>query len=381
MRLAIYGTGKTAEYVWSVLQKRTINNQEVVYFVRSEKNADTFHGIKLISAEDIVYSDFDYLVVASDWYYEEILAHLESLNNGYEANHNKVMKYDALFPKDWDRARRSMPYLSCSVSSDIVYIFRNDDLYIPNCMCEMGESYSRETIDAFFELSGKYLKKDKLQPGRKGYFLDIGANIGTTSIYVSKAIDPELKIIGFEAGQTNSDLFKVNCILNHTANIKVEALGLSDTDEEKEFCYYTENSGSSHVFDSFIIENGGNELNIGRTKLVKLDDYLRANNICPEEITYIWIDTEGYESKIIAGAMRTLSAKRIPLCMELNPSAYQKQKTMEMYLANIQKVFSYFLDMYEYIAGREEVYSISEMRNFISEMRQKGKKQTDVFLF
>lgn len=44
-----------------------------------------------------------------------------------------------------------------------------------------------------------------------------------------------------------------------------------------------------------------------------LDDYLASRNISAQDIDYIWMDTEGYESRVIRGAVQTLQTKRIPL--------------------------------------------------------------------
>ena len=52
----------------------------------------------------------------------------------------------------------------------------------------------------FFELSNKYYGGQN-----KKYFLDIGASIGTTSIYVKKKFGKDLCVIGFEQSKEKFD--------------------------------------------------------------------------------------------------------------------------------------------------------------------------------
>lgn len=86
-------------------------------------------------------------------------------------------------------------------------------------------------------------------------------------------------------------------------------------------------------------------------KVKRLDDYLTDRRISPDEIEYIWMDAEGYESKIVAAAIKTLLTKKIPLLAEFNLHAYSRQNILEMYYGNIQKTYSHFI----YFAGRSRI--------------------------
>ena len=92
MKIAVYGTGDVGEYVWRMSQKRKLPPVEIVYFVRSDKDRDSFHGIQLRAVGDISYEDFDYLVIASDLYAGEMMARLEEARNGCERYRDKVVR-------------------------------------------------------------------------------------------------------------------------------------------------------------------------------------------------------------------------------------------------------------------------------------------------
>lgn len=119
MKIAVYGTGKVAQSFYNIIKKKGI---KIVYFVQTKKTAEYFCGYKVISADEIDYSEIDYLVIASNIYYQEMISHLKNLNNGYELNRHKVVKARDCIPKIWESFQNYMPYISCKVDKDIIYI-------------------------------------------------------------------------------------------------------------------------------------------------------------------------------------------------------------------------------------------------------------------
>ncbi len=372
MRIAVYGIGRVAQGFCNKVED--MKNIEILYFVQSKKTEDYFHNKKVISADEIDYSKIDNLIIASNIYYEEIIAYLKNLNNDYELNKDKV-KSAADFPVVWEDIQRYMPYASCKVCKDIVYISSSEDDGIGGAMFKSGRNYPDDMIHVFFELAEKYYKTTK-QPN-KGYFLDIGANIGTTSIYIKKKIDNNLKIIGFEAGKSNYDLFRINCILNQVEDIRVELLGLSDSNIRKKYRYVAKNSGGSGIVEDDF--EGGVE--ISTIDMMKLDDYLEKNYISSEEIDYIWMDTEGHEYEIITGGFKTLQAKKIPLLQEFNAVHYIGKRSLECYCEKIGSIYDYFIDVHEYMNGKINIIPIAQIYDFAKKMEKEGTAQTDLFFF
>lgn len=240
-------------------------------------------------------------------------------------------------------------------------------------MFTTGRNFSDNMIHVFFELVEKYY--ESATRSRTGYFFDIGANIGTTSIYVKKIINENLRIIGFEAGRSNYDLFRMNCILNQVEDIKAELIGLSDSNTSKKYRYDAKNSGGSGIVEDDF--QGGAEISI--IDMMKLDDYLKKNNISPEEIDYIWMDTEGYEYEIIAGGFETLQAKKIPLLQEFNAVHYIRKGSLEAYCKKIEVIYKHFLDVREYMCGKINIIPINQIYNFAKKMEKEGRPQTDLF--
>lgn len=375
MKIAVYGAGKVAERFCRRCENAG-ESMDIVYFVQTEKTMDHFQGKKVIAAQEIDYSQFDNLIIASDKYFDEILSFLKKLDKGFELYKDKIMRYSDLYLRRWENARTVMPYISCKVCKDIVYITTSEDRAIAMPMIKTGYNFSENLIKAFFSMTAQYYGTKGVAKGFNGYFLDIGANIGTTSIYVKKKINHNLHIIGFEPGKSNYDLFRVNCILNQTEDIKAEPFGLSNTNTTKKYWYNVTNSGGSSLTGD---ESEGE--NISTVNVMKLDDYLNGNKISPYDIEYIWMDAEGHESYILEGAMETLTAKKIPLLQESSPISYYKQGRLEKYCNSIAQIYDGFIDVHEYINGQINPMPIAQIHDFAMRMIKENKIATDLFFY
>ncbi len=120
------------------------------------------------------------------------------------------------------------------------------------------------------------------------------------------------------------------------------------------------------------------EENTSTVKLASLDRYLLEKSILPREIRYIWLDVEGYESRVIEGAMGTLKACKIPLFTEFNPFKYEKHNELEKFIENLSTIYSFFIDQSDYVE-EEKVIPIEKLKDLVKEMREKGVGQKNLF--
>ena len=125
--------------------------------------------------------------------------------------------------------------------------------------------------------------------------MDIGANIGFYSLYLSQHI-PDAKIIAFEPDPYNADRFKKNIEVNNFKNIKICEYAISDNN-----CIgilmmnITKNRGGSSLLVSQIPWQKKEE-----TREVTCKTLLNAiheNNI--KNISVLKLDIEGYEFPVL----------------------------------------------------------------------------------
>ena len=147
--------------------------------------------------------------------------------------------------------------------------------------------------------------------------VDIGANIGTTSIpaltkgFFKNAIviEPEIK---------NFRILMSNIYLNNLEK-RITAHNLALTDKENSLLYleiFKEGNNGKHKISKENLSNKKfDSENIQKAKGNTLDKI--APNITRED-SLIWMDAEGYEGIILKGANSTI-VKKIPLVVEFDP--------------------------------------------------------------
>ncbi|MBE6838046.1 MAG: FkbM family methyltransferase [Ruminococcus sp.] len=371
MKIAIYGTGEYAHRLLNCLKSDT----EIVYFVESNPSEKYCEGKKILRADEINTDDFQYLVIAVAAH-DEIVSHLNSVFDDYN---NTVGKKVINFS---DFICNVLNYFECEIVSTtegLQYICEKNDLAMRKAMLETGKTFSYDQIKKFFELTDRHYGKRK----RNGIFLDIGANIGTTSIYVKKLINPDLRIIGFEPCKRIWKLFRANCILNDAEDIQAMNYGVGSKNGTEQFFFSIVNPGGSGLKREIDLPD---REYIEDVDIIALDYYLETNNITADEIDYIWLDVEGFESEVIKGAMKTLTSKKIPFIQEFNPLDYTDWETYE---ENIKSVYDNFIVVDECGIDNKDtdiIYSTSQLKEYADKLLEfqsikKAQVWADLFFF
>ena len=122
--------------------------------------------------------------------------------------------------------------------------------------------------------------------------LDIGANIGITSIYLTNKF-PNAKIFSFEPLLENYDILKKNT--ENYKNIKVFNFGLGQKDEALDI--FLSDDSENFGGGSFFPEVGGASNSKVKCEIRNIQNTLTGLNV--KEIDLIKIDTEGAEFDIL----------------------------------------------------------------------------------
>jgi len=149
-----------------------------------------------------------------------------------------------------------------------------------------------------------------------GLILDVGGNIGLTSLAMSFAA-PASRVVAFEPSPRNAALFARNT--GSHRGIALERRGLGD--RPGKFDFITPPAGAnSHVAQQdyeFAHDPGFHPAEVAITTL---DDYM-DNLGADERIVLIKIDVEGFEPNVLAGARNLLARHRPLVWMEFNSVA------------------------------------------------------------
>lgn len=243
-------------------------------------------------------------------------------------------------------------FATCTVDN-ISYIATVNDASIMPYMKHTGCNFSKENMDIFYYLANKYYDIKNKQ----GFFLDIGANIGTTSVYFKKNLDNNVNLIAFEPGKMNYKLLRTNYILNDVEEgSRIENVGLGNDKGTSIFHTCEFNPGASSVVLDY---SSGNKDEV--IQITTLDDYLFESGINADDIKYIWIDVEGMEPLVIEGAMKTLRKNPVPIHMEFSPYLWNDINNFNEIVSNLQIIYSKFMYISEVVNGKEITYDIREL--------------------
>lgn len=163
-----------------------------------------------------------------------------------------------------------------------------------------------------WELFELYALRDFLRDtaGPSGVFLDIGANIGVHSLYMSRFA---AKVASIEPYPPVLERFRKSLELNHISNIRIYPVGYSNEEGELPFYAPPESNLGTGSFDaSFSTENRL----LGYLPLVVGDRHLAAEGI--SRVDLIKVDIEGYERYALLGLTQTLRTNRPIVVFELN---------------------------------------------------------------
>lgn len=153
----------------------------------------------------------------------------------------------------------------------------------------------------------KYINKDST-------VMDIGANFGTHSLYMSKlakqviAIEPQRYIFNQLCG---------NIFINDIHNIYPYNLAVSDTPGFLKLPYSVDYSNPENDSASLTLTND-TDISLDSIPCIKLDDFLSESNI---KIDFIKIDSQGYDCLIMKGAKNIIQRDKPYLIFEVENEA------------------------------------------------------------
>jgi FkbM family methyltransferase len=151
--------------------------------------------------------------------------------------------------------------------------------------------------------------------------VNVGANIGTVAV-------PLIKHFGFAHGVAcepepgNFDLLRLNILANGLEDcIEAVRAAVGTSESEVEFGVFEESSGQHMVVrderlrSKFTDQEGRRILTVpGAT----LDGLLAERQIDPGSVGLVWVDTQGHEAHVLAGASQLL-ARPVPMLIEFHP--------------------------------------------------------------
>lgn len=171
---------------------------------------------------------------------------------------------------------------------------------------------------------------------RDSIVCDIGSNLGSWSVYMSKCVDLSGHVYAFEPQKMVYYQLCGNLFLNQCTNVTAHQVALGTHEQNNETIQLTSvdptNIGGTKIFDSFPNNEHPEHTTVGSiTTIRSLDSY----NISPQ---FLKIDVEGYELNVLKGAQQTLErAQYPPFVFEawLWPSFREEKEKLFQYICSL----------------------------------------------
>jgi len=161
-----------------------------------------------------------------------------------------------------------------------------------------------ELVDTFIVQQYRY--DNIVEPKLGDIVFNVGAYVGDTALWFSKAVGPQGKVYAFEPEPSNFAKLKANLERNNVTNVVPLQLALSENEGETKF------SGSGGA--SAIAETASGTI----VKVTTLDRFVETNKL--PRVDFIKMDVEGHELKVLAGASGTIRTFKPSLAL----SAYHR---------------------------------------------------------
>lgn len=178
--------------------------------------------------------------------------------------------------------------------------------------------------------------------------IDVGANVGTTSVTALGTFGFE-RAICFEPLPRNRELLSLNLAYNGLEERSaIVQVALSDRPGNVVFEVAPKNPSDGRVRVPGETTDGGAFGEEGWSTVevptATLDSYVESGDVDPDSVGLVWIDAQGHEGQILAGA-RTLLANHVPIVIEFWPYALRRAGGLEALVETVSTHFSQLLDL------------------------------------
>ena len=111
-----------------------------------------------------------------------------------------------------------------------------------------------------------------------------------------------------------------------------------------------------------------------------LDTWLARLRVDPDAVTFVKVDVQGYEMRVLEGASALLAKRHVAWQMELGPALLSAAgASLADVCAKVQQYFTHFIDLNGDIMGprRQEIDKLPQSLAYMAESRS----QTDVLFY
>ncbi|MFK7745933.1 MAG: FkbM family methyltransferase [Roseobacter sp.] len=239
--------------------------------------------------------------------------------------------------------------------------------FIGRLVIEKGD-WSRRVTDQIIDRI-----EERRSDTQRGAWLEIGANIGTQSVYAGKR-DVFTQLICIEPDPLNQRLLEINLRSNGLQDIsRVIGVGVSDSSSTMSLHRAPGNSGGASLMPELENRAEGSEDLLRSSSHVDVPvlsgpDLIAEIGLKPIDIEFIWVDVEGFELRVLSSLLPELQHS-VPVFFEYKPFFHKPDARAEFE----DMIFGNYASVTEILRNGDEV--TLDRAGF-----QKISQETDILL-
>ena len=178
--------------------------------------------------------------------------------------------------------------------------------------------------------------------------IDAGANEGLYTLFLSKLVGANGRVIAFEPSQREYERLQANLSMNDLSNVTAWRTGLYDRSATTQLTVAVDKHAGQNTLGEFMYQGvavAGRET----IELARLDDWVAAHGVT--KVDFVKLDIEGAEVAALRGAEQTLRRDKPALLLEVAPDALAKQGASRAALVELLKSLGYTLYTFDAATG------------------------------
>jgi FkbM family methyltransferase len=242
-----------------------------------------------------------------------------------------------------DRASRGSFFVSAADYAPLIGVRARDAVYVVSTDDRsVGRSLFVTRARGEMDLLVTALRVlERLGEGqvRTRTLLDVGANIGTTSIFAltSQGFPAAIAI---EPQPDTFRLLRMNVVANDLEErVRTFQCAVSDADGTARMSNPAK-SGNAKILPPDLRKRV-REIAVPSRKL---DSMVESGDIASDEIGLVWLDVQGHEGHVLAGASR-LTERGIPVVLEFSPRLLTRSEGLEPLVGALSRDYTDIVDL------------------------------------
>ena len=200
--------------------------------------------------------------------------------------------------------------------------------------------------------------------------IDAGANFGHYALVAAKFVGSAGRVIAFEPNTETFQLLQSNIAMLTNQNVIAVQAGLSDDNGKMSLSIDSSNPGGHSFTKGNVRETKESET----IPIYNLDHYLSSNQIAPP-VSLIKIDVQGFEAKVIRGAVGTIQRDHPVVFCEVAPEAMKNSGDDFLELLEFFKDANYTVQFINTANGHLEEVSYEQASDIL---RQPEREYADL---